>query len=235
MFNSLAEFYNSDVWRKFRAGLIEERRSKDDGLVYCEYSGVTIARAHEIVAHHKTPLTMQNVNDFAISLNPSNIMLVTHKAHNEIHARFGHCTERKVYYIYGAPCSGKTTFVNSIKGNSDIVCDIDSIWQCLTGAARYDKPNALKQNVFEVQRCILDMIRNRFPRSGGWERAFVIDGGAAKTPRNNRIKDLGAEPIFIDTDKETCLQRLTNDTTRTQAQKAQWQTYIDKWFAEYQK
>lgn len=233
MFNSLAEFYNSDAWRKFRAGLIEQRRNAY-GLVNCEYSGVPIVRAHEIVAHHKTPLTMQNVNDYSVSLNPSNIMLVTHKAHNEIHARFGHCTERKVYYVYGAPCSGKNTFVNSIKGNSDLVCDIDNVWQCLTGAARYEKPNALRQNVFEVQRCIFDMIRSRYPRSGGWERAFVIDGGAAKTPRNNRIKELGAEPIFIDTDKETCLQRLENDPTRTQAQKIQWRTYIEKWFAEYQ-
>ena len=234
MFQSLSEFYNSDIWRKFRADLIASRTNKADGVLYCEYSGAPLINSYDIVAHHKQPLTMQNVNDFAVSLNPSNIMLVSQGAHNEIHKRFGHCTERKVYYVYGAPCSGKNTFVDSIKGNSDIVCDIDNVWQCLTGAARYEKPNALRQNVFEVQRCILDMIRNRFPRSGGWERAFIIDGGAAKTPRNNRIKELGAEPIFIDTDKATCLQRLANDTTRTQAQKAQWQTYIEKWFAEYQ-
>lgn len=234
MFQTLSEFYNSDLWRGFRAGLIEERRNKEDGILYCEYSGVPLINSYDIIAHHKTPLTLQNVNDFSISLNPENIMLVSHKAHNEIHKRFGNCTERKVYYVYGAPCSGKTTFVNSIKGNSDIVCDIDSIWQCVTGGARYEKPPAIRQNVFEVQRCILDMIRNRFPRSGGWERAFIIDGGAAKTPRNNRIKDLGAEPIFIDTDKETCLKRLANDNNRTPTQKSEWRKYIDEWFEKYQ-
>lgn len=228
MFESLAAFYNSDIWRKFRLSLIAERTNKDDGLLYCEYSGVPIANLFEVVAHHKTPLTPQNVNDFSISLNPENIMLVTHRAHNEIHKRFGHCTERKVYYVYGAPCSGKTTFVNSIKGNSDIVCDIDNIWQCITGGERYEKPQALKQNMFEVQRCILDMIKKRF---GKWERAFVIDGGAAKTPRNNRINDLGAEPIFIDTDRETCLKRLANDNKRNITE---WTQYINKWFEEYQ-
>lgn len=234
MFTSLAQFYNSDEWKAVRADLIEKRKSKADGIVYCEHSGAPLVNSYEIIAHHKTPLTMQNVNDFSVSLNPSNIMLVSHKAHNEIHARFGHCTERKVYYVYGAPCSGKTTFVNSIKGNSDIVCDVDNIWQCITGGARYVKPDALRQNMFEVQRCILDMIKNRFPRVGGWERAFIIDGGAAKTPRNNRIKDLGAEAIFIDTDKETCLRRLANDKNRTEAQKTEWRKYIDKWFNEYQ-
>ena len=234
MFTSLAQFYNSDIWRNFRLSLIAERTNKEDGILYCEYSGDAIINLYNVVAHHITPLTMENVNDFNISLNPENIMLVTHKAHNEIHSRFGYCAQRKVYYIYGAPCSGKTTFVNNIKGNSDIVCDIDNIWQCITGGARYEKPNALRQNMFEIQRCILDMIKNRFPRVGGWERAFVIDGGAAKTPRNNRIKELGAEPIFINTDKETCLQRLVNDTNRTQTQKTEWKQYIEKWFNEYQ-
>lgn len=231
MFTSLAQFYNSDEWRKTRLALIAERTNKADGVLYCEHSGAPIVNMYEVVAHHKQPLTMDNVNDFAVSLNPSNIMLVSHKAHNEIHSRFGYSAGRKVYYVYGAPCSGKTTFVNSIKGNSDIVCDIDNIWQCITGGARYEKPNALKANMFEIQRCIMDMIKKRV---GNWERAFVIDGGAAKTPRNNRIKDLGAEAIFIDADKETCFKRLANDNTRTQAQKAEWQKYIDSWFNEYQ-
>ena len=233
MFNSLAEFYNSPEWKATRADIIA-RRTKDDGLVYCEYSGAPIINSYDIIAHHKTPLTMQNVNDFSVSLNPSNIMIVTHKAHNEIHARFGYVTERKVYYVYGAPCSGKTTYVNSVKGNSDIVCDADNIWQCITGGARYEKPNALKYNMFEVRNCIFEMIKNRFPRANGWERAYIIEGGAARTPRENRIKELGAEAVFINTDKETCLKRLANDTTRTPAQKSEWEKYINKWFEEYQ-
>ena len=234
MWESLAAFYNSIEWKAARADLIERRRNKTDGILYCEHSGVPLINSYDIVAHHKIPLTMQNVNDYAISLNPENLMIVSQRAHNEIHSRFGYTAERKVYYVYGAPCSGKTTFVNSIKGNSDIVCDIDNIWQCITGGARYEKPNALRQNMFEIQRCILDMIKNRFPRVGGWERAFVIDGGAARTPRENRIAMLGAEPIFIDTGKETCLQRLSNDNSRTAAQKSEWEKYINKWFNEYQ-
>ena len=135
MFTSLPHFYNSDIWRTFRLQLIHER-TNENGDLLSEYSGKPIVKAYDIVLHHKTPLTMANVNDFNISLNADNIMIVTQKEHNEIHARFGYVAQRKVYYVYGAPCSGKTTFVNSVKGNSDLIVDMDNIWQCITGGDR---------------------------------------------------------------------------------------------------
>lgn len=230
MFTSLAQFYNSDIWRNFRAGLIQQRINPADGVLYDEHSGEPLIKAYDIVAHHKTPLTMANVNDFSISLNPDNIMIVSQRSHNEIHKRFGYVAERKVYYVYGAPCSGKTSFVNSIKGNSDIVVDMDNIWQCITGGARYEKPNALKTNAFAVRDCLMDMIKTR---AGKWEKAFVIDGGAVNSERTRKIEALGAEGIFIDTDKQTCLQRLYGDCNRTPAQKQEWEKYINRWFEDY--
>ena len=229
-FTTLSQFYNSTEWRRFRQLLIAERTNKDDGILYDEHSGRPLVKSYDIVLHHKTPLTMQNVNDYNVSLNPDNIMIVSQKSHNEIHARFGYCAERKVYYVYGSACAGKTTFVNSIKGNSDIVLDMDNIWQCITGGERYNKPNALKTNAFIMRDCMLDMIKTR---AGKWERAFVIEGGAIKSERTRRIEMLGAEPIFIDTDKQTCLQRLASDTERTEEQKKQWKQYIEQWFSDY--
>ncbi len=231
MFNTLAEFYNSTEWRKFRQLLIAERTNKEDGILYDEYNGQPLINAYDIVLHHIKPLTLQNVNDYSISLNPANIQIVSHRSHNEIHKRFGFCTERKVYYVYGAPCSGKTTFVNKIKGNSDIVVDMDNIWQCITGGERYEKPNALKTNAFMLRDCLLDMVKTR---AGKWERAFVIEGGARIADRERRAQALGAEMIFIDEDIKTCLKRLANDEKRTQAQKQEWQKYIEQWFNDYQ-
>lgn len=228
MFTSLPQFYNSTEWRNLRAMLIQERTSAD-GTLYCEHSGKPLVKNYDIVAHHKIPLTMANVNDFTISLNPENIMIVSQTAHNEIHGRFGYNAERKVYYVWGSPCSGKTTFVNSIKGNSDIVLDMDNIWECITGE-RYLKPNALKTNAFIIRDTMTDMIRTR---AGRWERAFVIEGGARKSDRERKIALLGAEPIFIDETKETCLARLASDEKRTQEQKAEWEKYINEWFEDF--
>lgn len=230
MFTSLSQFYNSDKWRDFRKWLINERTNKKDGVLYDEITGKPLLKSYDIVAHHKTPLTMQNVNDYSVSLNPENVILISQDTHNKEHNRFGYVSERKVYYVYGAPCSGKTTFVNNIKGNSDIVVDMDNIWQCITGGQRYEKPNALKTNAFALRDCLYDMVKRR---AGKWERAFIIASGAVKGVRMREIESFGAEEIYIDTDKETCLKRLANDKNRTEQQKVEWRKYIERWFDDY--
>lgn len=228
-FESLHQFYNSDVWRNFRQKLISDRTNKEDGVLYDEYSRQPLLKSYDIVAHHKKPLTLQNVNDVSFSLNPENIMIVSQRSHNEIHSRFGYATERKVYYVYGAPCSGKTTFVNNVKGNSDILVDMDSIWQCITGA-RYVKPKALNTNAFMLRDCLLDMVKTR---AGKWERAYIIDGGAVKSERERKIALYGAEAIFIDTSMDECKKRLYGDCNRTTEQKNEWDNYIERWFESY--
>lgn len=230
MFNSLSEFYNSDTWRKFRAGLIASRVNPADGLLYDEHDGKPLLKAYDIIAHHKTPLTMANVNDASVSLNPENIMLVSMRSHNEIHGRFGYGSERKVYYVYGAPCSGKSTYVQTVKGNSDLVVDMDLIWQCVTGGELYVKPPALKTNAFMVRDALFDAIKRR---AGKWERAWIITGGAVRGARDRQIQEFSAEPIFIPCDRLTCLQRLENDQKRPKAIKDEWRQYIDEWFDAY--
>ena len=212
-----------------RLQLIAERTNKDDGILYCQHSRKPLLNSYDIVAHHIKPLTIQNVNDFSISLNPENILLVSQKAHNEIHARFGYCAQRKVYIVHGAPCSGKTSFVNSIKGNSDLIIDIDSLWEAVTGK-RYYKPNALKANVFAMRDALLETVKTR---AGKWERCFIIEGLPYKAERERRSVVYGAELIYIDTDEQTCLQRLQTDESRREYAD-EWSTYIADYFARYQ-
>lgn len=94
MFKSLSEFYTSKEWRELRAQLIFERTGTD-GILRCEHSGQPLLHSYEIIAHHKIELTLQNVNDYSISLNPENIMLVSLDSHNEMHARFGYAQGKK--------------------------------------------------------------------------------------------------------------------------------------------
>lgn len=219
MWRTLSEFYTSKEWRIFREHLIHERTNKDDGMLYDEYNHKPLLKSYDIILHHKQELTLQNVNDFSISLNPENIMIVSHKSHNEIHNRFGYASGKKVYYVYGAPCSGKNTFVQNVMGNSDLIVDIDRIWYALTGREYY-KPNALKACVFQLYGELIDMVKTR---QGYWQRAYVIQGGAHKGQRERLIKELGAEPIFINTPKEVCLKRAVN-------RPEEWKKFIDDWF-----
>lgn len=229
MFASLPQFYTSNEWRTFRAALIAERLDRD-GSVIDEYSGKPILQSYDIVLHHIKPLTMANVNDYSVSMNPANIMVVSQKSHNELHARFGYCTERKVYLVWGSPCSGKTTFVDNIKGNSDMIVDMDNIWMCITGGELYHKPNALKANAFMLRDALYDQVKTR---AGRWERAFVIAGCAVKSERERLTASLGAEPIHIDTDKETCLQRVTARFNGDSVNAALWTGYINSWWEDY--
>ena len=228
MFTSLAQFYNSQEWRQLRQLLIAERTNEDDGILYCQHSGKPLLNSYDIVAHHIKPLTLQNVNDYAISLNPDNIMLVSQQAHNEIHARFGYCAQRKVYIVHGAPCSGKSSFVDSIKGNSDLVVDIDNLWQAVTGR-RYYKPPALKAQVFAMHNALLETVKTR---AGNWERCFIIEGLPFKAERERKSVIYGAELIHIDTDEQTCLQRLQADEKRAEYA-GEWRNYIAAYFQRY--
>ena len=225
MFGSLYEFYHSDEWRTFRQIVIDER-THDDGFVYDEYTGKPIIKAYDIILHHKTELTEENVFDYNISLNPDNIMIVSHRSHNYIHDKFGR-SSRMVYLVYGAPLSGKSTYVRDSMSDGDLVVDMDSIWQCVSGCDRYIKPNRLRSVVFRLRDDLIDMIKYRF---GKWSNAYLIGGYPLQSERERLMQELGAREVFIDTSKEECIERLAADSERDTEE---WLKYIDEWFEKF--
>lgn len=232
LYKSLSQFYTGSEWRKLREMLMNERVNAQ-GEIICEECGEPIIRAYDCIGHHKIELTMQNVNDYAVSLNPENIALVHMTCHNIIHKRFGgrvQSWQRKVYYIYGSPCSGKSTFVRENMQRGDLVLDIDQLWCAISGQPEYDKPNELKTPVFMARDAVLDAVKTR---AGRWQQAFVIEGGALLGDRMRRIDALGAEAIHIDTPREECIRRLANDESRRHVQE-QWVEHINKWWDSYQ-
>lgn len=224
MFN-LETFYRSREWRSLLESLKIERVNAE-GQIICEYCGKTIVKSYDIIGHHKNYLTEENVNDFKISLNPENIAFVHHRCHNMIHNKLGY-SGRQVFLIYGAPLSGKTTWVKSNMSVGDIVVDIDSIWQCISGCDRYIKPNRLKSVAFKVRDSLIESIKYRY---GKWSNAYIIGGYPYQSERERLCKELGAREIFIDVSKDECLDRLQNSDDR---KKDEWRKYIDEWFARY--
>jgi len=213
---TLDNFYKSKEWTNLLEQLKLERVNAN-GEVICEHCGLPIIKKYDCIGHHKIELTDANVNDYNISLNPDNIMLIHFKCHNKIHERFDGFKQR-VFIVYGSPCSGKTTWVNNVAYNDDLILDMDSIWEAICKTDRYHKPNRLKSNVFGIRDCILDMIKTR---RGMWRNAYVIGGYPLASDRDRLSKLLGAELIFIDEDKDTCLKRCLND---------EWKSYVNEWF-----
>ena len=107
--------------------------------------------------------------------------------------------------------------------------DIDNLWEAVTGK-RYYKPAALKANVFAMRDVLLETVKTR---AGNWERCFIIEGLPFKAERERRAAVYGAELIYIDTDQETCLQRLQTDESRREYA-SEWRKYIADYFQRYQ-
>lgn len=228
---AFSDFYRQPRWIKLRKYLLHERINAD-GLLLCEHCGKPIIKDYDAILHHKTELTPQNVNDDEIAYNPDNLAFVHARCHNEIHNRFGgrvKTWQRKVYYVWGAPCAGKSTFVRENMQRGDLVLDIDRVWEALSGQPAYIKPHELKAVVFNVRNAIFDNIKTR---AGSWQQAFVIEGGALLGDRMRRIDALGAESVYIEASMEECLERLY-DAPNGRDVKA-WEGYINDWFSRYQ-
>ena len=226
-FKTLGDFYTSREWAQFRNQLILERLNERCETID-EHTGDVIVNRNDIVLHHIKPLTLENVNDYNISFNPENIMIVSQRSHNDIHSRFGSRNNKQVYVVYGPPCSGKTSYVKSVAGPNDLILDIDSIWECISNNPRYVKPAALKRNVFSLRDAILDQIKTRL---GDFENAYIIGTYPLAMDRQRLKNTLGCEFIFINKTKEECLNNLYGNQDRDI--KA-WEVYINDWFERYQ-
>lgn len=217
MFN-LSNFYTSKEWVEFRKNLMLERVD-NNGDVICEHCNKAITKAYDCIAHHKEHLTESNVNDYNISLNPDNISFVHHRCHNDIHNRFGAWT-RHIYIVYGSPCSGKTTYVNEVANKDDIIICIDRLFEAINN----NRSNRVYANVMSLYRSLIDMIKTR---NGQWVNAYIIRGFPMKGERERLAKELDAELVFIDTDKDVCLQRAYQRST-------DYYKFVEDWFTKYQ-
>ena len=225
--DKLQAFYKSRRWESF-VKVLRLERAKPDGSIICEHCGKPILKAYDCIGHHKEELNELNVDDVNISLNKDNVMLIHFRCHNQIHKRFGYAGRQvqKVYIVYGAPCSGKTTWVNEVAETNDLILDIDRLWGAIRAdkCGEYEKPNAIKTNVFALRDCILDMIKTR---RGRWDNAYIIGGYPLQGERERLFNDVGADKlIFIDTKKDIC-------SLRAREKSDEWVEYVERWFELY--
>ena len=219
-----SQFYTSKRWEAFSKAL-KLQRQNENGFVVCDYCHKPIVKKWDCIAHHKIELNDQNVNDADIALNPENIMLVHFGCHNKNHKRAQNAihtwtNKRDVYLVYGAPCAGKTTWVQQNASPDDLILDIDKLWEAVCLSDRYNKPDRLKQNVFGLRDCLLDQI---ITRKGKWQAAYIIGGYPLRTDRDRLCELAKARPIFIDETKDVCMKRANE----------KWKPFVERWFEDF--
>ena len=223
---SLNNFYCSDAWRNLREIVINERTDAD-GFIRDEVTGEPILNRYDVILHHKIPLTEGNVNDAGIALNPDNLMVVSHKTHNKIHDKFGYI-RKEIYLVHGSPYAGKHTFVRESMSEGDLIVDIDSIWECVSGKNIFSKPQRLNAVVFGVRDYLLDCVR---VRRGKWNNAYIIGGYPLVSERDRIRLTYGARGVHIDTPREKCEERVK--AALAGAERAQTLEYIDSYWERF--
>lgn len=221
---TLSSFYRSKEWERFRKYVIN-KRTNEAGQVIDEVTGKPIIKAYDIILHHKEVLTEHNVNDPKVSLNENNIMIVSHKTHNEIHRRFGYEGTRHIYIVYGCPCSGKTSYVESVAGINDLILDIDKLYRAVSVNPLYVKSRKLSKNIFILRDTILDMIKTR---AGRFENAYIIGGYPLASERQRLAETLGAELIYIDRPVEEC------KAIALEERGGEYIEYIERWAEQFE-
>lgn len=213
------KFYNSKEWRQLREQLIVAANflCADCGENYLKDSA-------QLIGHHIKNLTPQNINDVNVSLNPANIKIICRRCHDKAHDRFSYDSGQKVYIVYGAPCSGKSTYVNQISQRGDLIVDLDAIYSAISGCLYHDHPNGLRRVAFAVRDTLIEQIRLRV---GYWHDAFIIGGYPRKIQRNELANKLGAELVYVETTREQAkaIARMTRGVLAVE-----WCKYIDNWF-----
>ena len=112
----------------------------------------------------------------------------------------------------------------------DLIIDIDSIWQCVSGCDRYIKPARLNSNVFIIRDTLIEQVRYR---TGKWLTAWIVGGYPLTAERERLTRSLGAREIFIDTDRDECLRRLHDAAANDGRDVVEWSRYISEWFEKY--
>ncbi len=217
------KFYTSRSWRSFRETVII-----DNGGV-CNRCHKVFTDTSQLEVHHIKHLKQHDYLDYSKTFNKDNVEVICHKCHNDEHGRF--IANKEVILVYGPPLSGKTTYVKANKSFSDIVVDLDKLQEAITLMPVYQEVPAVKRNLFSVRDLLLDHIKTRY---GKWKTAWIIGGYPNTYDRDTLIKSLEVDAaILIETSKEECLNRLEQVNDYRKEYKAEWQSYINKWFETY--
>jgi len=244
-------FYKSAAWRRAREAYVSERKAVDGGLCeLCQEEPGT-------EVHHKIFLRPENIDDEDITLNPENFALLCYDCHQREHEAArriaqlnakqrdgkrgvlvggsyyydeeGKIQPFKVHVVWGAPGSGKTTYVRKHIQPGDVVIDLDLIGRALSMADKTEVPRNVERIAYDIRDYLYIQIAQRQLDA---KQVWVIAGLPKREQRQQIAKQLNAELVFIESTFHECYQHILHDTERKD--KALQLAIIEKWFRDYE-
>jgi len=131
----------------------------------------------------------------------------------------------EITIVCGPPGSGKTTYVQQHCRPGDLVLDLDTIWQALTGMDLYQKPDSIAPFVYEAR----DAILRRLDRPHDVKRVWIIKAAPKAQDREALCSRFNAQALVLLTSESECSRRIAD-----RQDKGKWQRIIREWWAEYE-
>lgn len=133
--------------------------------------------------------------------------------------------------VYGAPASGKSTYVKKHIKDNDIVYDYDALMQCLTLRDKYDRNNNASYLITFLRGSI---IKQHTMNNNKIDDIWIITTNISDRLKKDLsvIPDEDIEYIKMKTSLKTCLKRIDEDEARKPLAEDMKKTAI-KWFEEY--
>lgn len=110
-----------------------------------------------------------------------------------------------IHIVTGAPCSGKSTFVEEHRKADDLVVDFDKIATALGSETEHDARGLIREAAFAARDAVIETALKAEVGDSWIIHTWPTDAQLA------RYTEAGAEIINLDTDRETCLARAEAD------------------------
>lgn len=241
------KFYASDAWRRCRDGYIAERVKIDGGM--CELCH----RVPGEEVHHVKMLTPGNISDPEVSLSWKNLKFLCRDCHFKVHRELilegfkrksrqrilndrgfyfdesGRMRKMEVTIVYGAPMSGKTTYVRDHMNESDLVVDLSEIEKALGWHTNSGTSNLLPL-ALRIREMIYQLIEDR-DQLIDCRHTWVIATLPHKKEREDLARRLDADLYMCEATQKDCEDRARQgDEEDKQLELA----LIEKWFEDYE-
>jgi predicted kinase len=123
-----------------------------------------------------------------------------------------------VKIIYGPPCAGKSTYVQSVRADADVVIDYDLIARALGATVAHGSSGSIRSVAFVVREAAINTALK-----GVDDDAYIIHTNPL-AESVEKYKSAGAEFILIDPGIDVCLERAKNRPKDTASA-------VEKWYA----
>ena len=124
--------------------------------------------------------------------------------------------------VTGAPCSGKSTYVDRCRQPGDLVVCFDQLIMALGGDEDHHHPGLLKGYAFEARDAVVRrwVYKRDIP-------LWVINTAPRRRDREKYIK-IGFRVVTMDADEKTCMARARAERP------ADWLEYVHRYFEQYE-